>query len=423
MYINDVFEHLKTGIEVDFDQLSIFMLMFADDMILISKTAAGLQLLLNQLHSYCNEWNLTVNVNKTKTVIFCKRKSNHNLEFRYGNFVIDIVDSYVYLGVKFNYNGKYKVALETISNQATRAIYGLKKAYKYELMDIETKLQLFDSIVTPILLYGSEVWGFENISNVEKIQIRFYKLLLGLNGSVSNVVTFGELGKFPLRALCKERILKYWLRLISNKEGLRYEMYMCQKYDCENKRCKNWAYEVRYLLNNLGLNYIWELQRELNMDDCNAYFCIVKQRIRDQFIQSFFTDISANVRLHKYSCFKESFEYEKYLEVLNSKERNVLCRFRCSGHNLMTEKGRHLNIERSLRLCQFCNANVIEDEYHFLLVCPFYRDLRRKYFKNYYFSWPNVHKFNLLMQTRSPTILKKLAKYLIEAFDKRNFHV
>ena len=120
--------------------------------------------------------------------------------------------------------------------------------------------------------------------------------MLGLNGSVSNVVTFGELGKFPLRLLCKERILKYWLRLISNKEGLRYQMYMCQKYDCENKRRKNLAYEVRYLLNTLGLNYIWELQRELNMDDCNAYFCIVKQRIRDQFIQSFFTDISTNVR-------------------------------------------------------------------------------------------------------------------------------
>ena len=95
-------------------------------------------------------------------------------------------------------------------------------------MNIETKLQLFDSIVTRILLYGSEVWGFEKISYVEKIQIRFYKLLLGLNGSVLNVVTFGELGKFPLRVLCKERILKYWLWLISNKEGLRYEMYMCQ---------------------------------------------------------------------------------------------------------------------------------------------------------------------------------------------------
>ena len=198
---------------------------------------------------------MTVNVNKTKTVIFCKRKSNHNLEFRYGNFVIDIIDSYVYLGVNLNYNGKFSIRNNIKPGNKS---HGLKKAYKYELMDIETKLQLFDSIVTPILLYGSEVWGFDNISNVEKIQIRFYKLLLGLNGSVSNVVTFGELGKFSLRVLCKERILKNWLRLISNKEGLRYEIYMCQKYDCENKRRKNWAYEVRYLLNTLGLNYIWE---------------------------------------------------------------------------------------------------------------------------------------------------------------------
>ena len=121
--------------------------------------------------------------------------------------------------------------------------------------------------------------------------------------------------------------------------------------------------------------------------------------------------------------FKESFEYKRYLEVLNSKERNVLSRFRCCGHNLMIEKGRHLNIHRSLRLCQFCNSNVIEDEYHFLLVCPFDRDLRRKFFKSYYFSWLNVHKFNLLMQTKSPITLKKLAKYLIEAFEMRNFHV
>ena len=51
--------------------------------------------------------------------------------------------------------------------------------------------------------------------------------------------------------------------------------------------------------------------------------------------------------------------------MLHSKEHNVLCKFRCSGLNFMIEKGRHLNIDRSLRLCQFCNSNVIENEYHF----------------------------------------------------------
>ena len=87
-----------------------------------------------------------------------------------------IVNSYVYLGINFNYNGKFKVALETISNQATKAIYGIKKAYKYELMDIEIKLQLVDAFVRLILLYRSEEQGFENTSNVEKkYKIRLYK--------------------------------------------------------------------------------------------------------------------------------------------------------------------------------------------------------------------------------------------------------
>ena len=40
-------------------------------------------------------------------------------------------------------------------------------------MDIVTKLQLFDAIDIPVILYGNEVWGFENISYVEKYKIDF----------------------------------------------------------------------------------------------------------------------------------------------------------------------------------------------------------------------------------------------------------
>ena len=91
---------------------------------------------------------------------------------------------------------------------------------------------------------------------------------------------------------------------------------ICVKNMIVKKRRKNWVYEVRNLLNTLGLNVMpmWELQRELNTDNCNAYFGDVNQGIWDQFIQSYFTDISTNVRLQKYSCFKESFEYEIYLD-------------------------------------------------------------------------------------------------------------
>ena len=50
----------------------------------------------------------------------------------------------------------------------------------------------------------------------------------------------------------------------------------------------------------------------------------------------------------------------------------------CHAHDLMVEKGRHLGIESHLRHCLFCN-NVVECEFHFVMVCPLYNELRLKY--------------------------------------------
>ena len=110
------------------------------------------------------------------------------------------------------------------------------------------------------------------------------------------------------------------------------------------------------------------------------------------------------------------FCYEKYLNVLFSKARNILAKFRCSAHNQMIGQGRFINVERSNRICQFCHMNCIEDEYHFLLVCPVYRDLRQKY----YYTWASINKFKLLLTSKSETIIKQLGYYLIHAFQKRS---
>ena len=56
------------------EQITIYLLMFADDAMLISISKDGLQNLLVQfeIYSYCNKWQLTVNVEKTKLMIFQK---------------------------------------------------------------------------------------------------------------------------------------------------------------------------------------------------------------------------------------------------------------------------------------------------------------------------------------------------------------
>ena len=127
MYINDVYDCINDDINVNTDELSIFMLLFADDLVLISKTPDGLQALLDKLYNYCIDWQLNVNLNKTKIVVFSKRISKQDCVFLYGIDTIEIVESYVYLGILFSRNGKFKSALDAISNQATRAIFGMKK--------------------------------------------------------------------------------------------------------------------------------------------------------------------------------------------------------------------------------------------------------------------------------------------------------
>jgi hypothetical protein len=43
--------------------------MYADDMVLLSPTAEGLQEKLNLLNTYCKDWCLKVNTQKTKVIV------------------------------------------------------------------------------------------------------------------------------------------------------------------------------------------------------------------------------------------------------------------------------------------------------------------------------------------------------------------
>ena len=78
--------------------------------------------------------------------------------------------------------------------------------FKIKFLPIKAALKLFDSTITPILLYGSEVWSpylyrnpnFWDSCKVERIHKQFLKRLLGVNRSTTNILVRGELGRYPL---------------------------------------------------------------------------------------------------------------------------------------------------------------------------------------------------------------------------------
>ena len=74
---------------------------------------------------------------------------------------------------------------------------------------------------------------------------------------------------------------------------------------------------------------------------------------------------------------------------------------------------------RENRKCTLCDSNDIEDEFHFVLICPLYNDLRATYIKRYFVNRPSVLKFIELLNSSGKT-LRNLAVYIIKGFEKRN---
>ena len=156
---------------ITIQQMCLILLLFADDMVLFSTDPAELQLLLNKLYKYSSEWGLKVNTSKTKVCIFEKRKSIIDFTWSYDGQNLEIVDSFTYLGMKFTANGSLEAGAKALSDQALRAVNNLLGLFQRVHFDIKTKLALFDSLETPILLYGVEVWGLYDYSCIDKIHI------------------------------------------------------------------------------------------------------------------------------------------------------------------------------------------------------------------------------------------------------------
>ena len=108
---------------------------------------------------YCKTWNLCVNPSKTKIVVFSKEKLRNKPQFMYDNISLDIVEDFIYLGVKFKYNGSYNKQQLFTSQQANKRLFSLISKSKNINLELYLQIELFEGIVLPVLLYGAVAWG------------------------------------------------------------------------------------------------------------------------------------------------------------------------------------------------------------------------------------------------------------------------
>ena len=82
-----------------------------------------------------------------------------------------------------------------LADKGTKSMYEMLKRGKFHNLSISRELDLFDKVVKPILFYSCELWELSNCDIIERVHLKYCKLLLILKSSTPNCMIYGELGR------------------------------------------------------------------------------------------------------------------------------------------------------------------------------------------------------------------------------------
>ena len=378
IFMSDLSKKLnnENTIAVD-NEISINSIFWADDLLLFSETEEGLNSILKHVYEYCIDNVLQINFDKTKCMIFNKTgRLLRNYKFYIGERKIENIRSYKYLGLIFTPSGEIKSALDDLKSRAFKAYMGMKDNLGTCFYTHPTDtMKIFDTCVKPILLYGSDFWGclpLPRNNPIENIHLMFCKHLLGVQRNTTTDGVLLELGRIPLSLHANTAAIKNWERI---RMGKCNPLVLASTNNAEHELLL-WVQRIKRILSENGMGYI-----HIENNEVNAHKKVFARQA-DIRNQTSLSNISKpDSKLRTYSLIKKDLGTENYLiDVINTKHRVALSKFRPSNHELMIEVGRHKRVPKEERLCPLCPNPVVEDEIHFLLNCQSLNDIRKTLF-------------------------------------------
>ena len=195
------------------------LLLCANDLILMSESAAGLQKQSDALASCCEGRQLTVNLSKTEVVVFEHRQSDLP-DFVLKGAVVERVpaERCKYLGFTVHATKAMTFGTSFLVAAARKAMSAMRRRCALlGIRDSAMLCKLLDTLILPILSYACQVWPVNpNVGEAAEVLHRsFLKDLLGVRICTANEIVLAELGGFPLQVHFWQQILRYHRRVVA----------------------------------------------------------------------------------------------------------------------------------------------------------------------------------------------------------------
>jgi hypothetical protein len=260
------------------------------------------------------------------------------------------VKQYKYLGIQIDSKGSMQAARTHLYGVALKAVYKIKICLNNMHIGVKTALRIFDSLVSPIILYGCEITNMTDITKdmrknnktffdklltwqQERLHLNFCRHILGVNtySKTANVAILGELGRYPLFIKAMKLMWKYQQRCRDSKEGsLLQDAYT--EFRSVMEVSKTWMDYAHFISNKAGVNNIEEEYSTVTAE------ASLKQTFRDYWKEKLFDDErkgEGGNKLRTYRKCKVVYELEPYFDQINIyRHRQAICKLRVSNHRL-----------------------------------------------------------------------------------------
>ncbi|XP_043213195.1 uncharacterized protein LOC122377325 [Amphibalanus amphitrite] len=180
--INDLFQNPPSSLKHS---------IFADDVAIwvtrrnIDSAFASVQNAMEDINSWCDKWGLVLSPSKTVALIFShKSRFKFDTELKVKNQTIKYVKTFKYLGITLDSRLSFKHHFQDVKMRCTRRLNILKCiAGKDWGADRSTLLNLYTSLIRPILDYNSFLFDDIASNQIESLQVIQNKALRIVTGA------------------------------------------------------------------------------------------------------------------------------------------------------------------------------------------------------------------------------------------------
>jgi exonuclease III len=398
-----------------YTKIKVPNLMFADDTALIGIDHAQLQSLIDVASEWCDENDMTINVGKTEIVIFRKgHRAPSNLIWTLNNNPIEVVEFFKYLGVVFHSWKNANFAAHHTTKCGKIALAGMfRKLQNLDIgANINLRIHMYLVSVSPVVLYGSEVWGLydtdlsnpvnSNKSLAESLQITFLKSTLQVRHNTPAWIVYRECGLLPMQHAIIQRQLKFFNAVLQLPDTEYVKAALLESAELSYRNPGNWYGKLHKVMQTCSgtpspFNPVDGCCVSLNMQ---AWRCHYYSRIWGNLHHDPASAPPDGVRLctyHNYFAVSipeldQKWEMATYLQNPNIPHQHCIsmAQFRTGSHRLKIETLRKHKVPREQRTCNLCKTQSVQDELHVVYDCTQCNMHRQKYPRIPFSNMPSI---------------------------------